>query len=264
MATTTKPSKQTSLTGDQMMEMLKTIGKADSVELKATIDATTEVGRKLEIDPLGARVRQVYFFDTPDLALSNHGLVVRARRSQGREHDSVVKTRPVDPATLPKELRRLPEFGVEVDAMPGGFVCSASLKGIVKGEAIRETIFGLGTAGAPPLHKLFSKAQRSFYEQHAPSGLTIDDLSVMGPILVLKLKWLPTDFPRKMVAELWTYPDGSHILELSTKCAPADAISTIDDVRNYLRRRDVELSAVQSTKTKTALEFFSNQLLAAS
>jgi hypothetical protein len=55
------------------------------------------VGRKLEFDPLGARIR--FFFDTPDLTLSEHGLVVRARRSQGREHDSVVKSRPVETRT---------------------------------------------------------------------------------------------------------------------------------------------------------------------
>jgi hypothetical protein len=139
--------------------------------------------------------------------------------------------------------------------MPGGFVCSASLKGVVEGDGIRKAAYG-----NRPIHKLFSKAQRAFYEQRAPAGLTLDDLSVMGPILVLKLKWLPDDLPIKMVAELWTYPDGSHILELSTKCAPADITSTIDDARGFLRRHHVELAAVQATKTKTALEFFAHEL----
>ena len=37
----------------------------------------------LEIDPLGAQIRQIVFFDTPDLALNAHGVVVRARRTQG-------------------------------------------------------------------------------------------------------------------------------------------------------------------------------------
>jgi hypothetical protein len=169
-----------------------------------------------------------------------------------------VKLRPVDPNVLPKQLRKLPEFGVEVDAMPGGFVCSASLKGIVKGEAIREV-----ASGNLPIHKLFSKVQRSFYEQHAPAGLALDDLSVMGPLLVLKLKWRPDDLPQKMVAELWIYPDGDLILELSTKCIPADIVATIDNTRTFLHRRGVELSEVQSTKTKTALDYFSHELLSA-
>ncbi len=254
-ARTTALNPDTMLTGDQVIEMLHLVDRADSVELKATLPASGEVGRKLELDPLGAQIRQVFFFDTPDLSLSEHGLVVRARRSQGRAHDTVVKSRPVDPETLPKQLRKLPEFGVEVDAMPGGFVCSASLKGVVRGDAIREAV-----RGSRPIHKLFSKQQRSFYEERAPAGLSLDDLSVMGPILVLKLKWWADDLPHKMVAELWTYPDGSLILELSTKCAPQDITATIDDTRTFLRRHEVELAAAQQTKTKTALEFFAAQL----
>jgi hypothetical protein len=58
------------------------------------------------------------------------------------------------------------------------------------------------------------------------------------------------------------YPDGSLIVELSTKCSPADVISTISDTRSFLQSRQVELSAVQATKTKTALEFFSQKLRA--
>ena len=49
------------------------------------------------MDPLGAQIRQVFFFDTPDLALENAGVVVRARRVQGKGDDSVVKLRPVVP-----------------------------------------------------------------------------------------------------------------------------------------------------------------------
>jgi hypothetical protein len=255
MTTTSAAVSDSTLTGDQMIEMLGLVGKADSVELKATIPADGRTARKLDLDPLGAQVRQVYFFDTPDLALSNHGLVVRARRVQGREHDSVVKSRPVDPETLPDRLRASPDLGVEVDAMPGGYVCSASLKHRFGGDPIRETAYGKRL-----IHKLFSKEQRRFYEQRAPAGLALDDLSIMGPILVLKLKWRADDLPHKMVVELWTYPDGSLIFELSTKCVPADVIPTITDTREFLQRHDVQLSDVQATKTKTALEFFSKAL----
>ena len=256
--TTTTTSQATPLTGEQVIKMMGQVNRADTVELKATLAATGETGRRLDLDPLGAQIRQVVFFDTPDLALSKHGLVVRARRSAGRPDDSVVKTRPVDPATLPKRLRQLPQFGVEVDVMPGGFVCSASLKGVVEDEtAIRRTI-----RGDSAIRKLFSKEQRAFYKERAPEGLALDDLSVMGPILVLKLKWRPDELPHKMVAELWLYPDGSLILELSTKCQPSRIIETIEDTRAFLHRRGVDLAPVQATKTRTALEYFSQQLLA--
>ena len=37
----------------------------------------------LGLDPIAAQIRQVYFFETPDLALDRAGVVVRARRSAG-------------------------------------------------------------------------------------------------------------------------------------------------------------------------------------
>ena len=54
------------------------------------------------MDPLEAQIRQVFFFDTPDLALNEAGVVVRARRVQGKGDDSVVKLRPVVPDRAPE------------------------------------------------------------------------------------------------------------------------------------------------------------------
>ena len=84
----------------------------------------------LGMDPLGAQVRLVSFYDTPDLQLESAGVVVRARRVAGKGDDSVVKLRPVVPSELPRKVRESPWCMVEVDAMPGGFVCSASMKGV--------------------------------------------------------------------------------------------------------------------------------------
>ncbi len=145
--------------------------------------------------------------------------MARARRSQGRPDDSVVKLRPVVPQELPDEVRAAKTFGVEVDAMPGGFVCSGSFKGELKAGRVKEAAL----AGSRPLSKLFSKEQRAFYAEHAPKGIELDDLSVLGPVHVLKLKHAPEGYDRKLVAELWLYPDGSRILELSTKCKPEEA-----------------------------------------
>jgi hypothetical protein len=44
----------------------------------------------------------VFFFDTPDLRLNKQGVVVRARRVQGRGDDTVVKLRPIVPGELPQ------------------------------------------------------------------------------------------------------------------------------------------------------------------
>src|SRR4029079_68591 len=118
-------------------------------------------------------------------------------------------------------------------------------------------------AGTRAIRKLFTKEQRAFFDDHAPDGITLDDLSVLGPINVLKLKFAPSGFGRPMVAELWNYPDGSHLLELSTKSLPSEAFQVMAEARGLLSSRGVELGGHQQTKTKTALEFFSRELLAA-
>ncbi len=114
--------------------------------------------------------------------------------------------------------------------------------------------------GDKPIKKLFTKEQRQFYAEHAPEGLDINDLSILGPINVFKLKWKPVDFPRKVVGELWNYPDGSRILELSTKCLPADAFQAAAEGRAFLGSKGIDTGGEQTTKTRTALEFFATEL----
>jgi hypothetical protein len=239
-----------------MLQALALIKQADSVELKLTVPNAQRrsLVSALGIDPLEAQIRQVFFFDTPDLTLDRAGVVVRARRVQGRGDDTVVKLRPVVPADLPAHLRSDPEMVVEVDAMPGGYVCSASLKGAERSGA-REV-----AAGRESIRKLFTKGQRAFYEAHAPEGIGLDDLSVLGPVTVFKLKFDPADFDRRIVAELWFYPDGSQVIELSTKCKPAEALEVAVEGRAFLVSKGVDLGGEQTTKTRTALAFFASEL----
>jgi hypothetical protein len=237
----------------ELEELLGLVGDADSLELKLTVpdeDRRSAV-EALGIDALDARIRQVFFFDTPDLALDRAGVVVRARRTQGAPDDNVVKLRPVVPAQLPEALRARPEFVVEVDAMPGAFVCSGSFKGEAKASVAEVA------AGKRPIRKLFSKPQRAFFAEHAPDGVELDDLSVLGPVHAFKLKLTPKGLKHRLAVELWLYPDGTQILELSTKCAPGDWFKVATESRDFLAGAGLDLSAEQSTKTRTALEYFS-------
>jgi hypothetical protein len=243
---------------DQDLEQLVgLIQKADSVELKLTVPDRDRrsTGEALGLDPLDSRLRQVYFFDTPDLELDAAGVVVRARRSQGRADDSVVKLRPVVPDDLPAGVRASKDFVVEVDALPGGYVCSGSFKGEPGTGHVREA-----TAGRRPVRKLFTKEQRAFYGAHAPEGIGLDDLSILGPIHVLKLKFSPDGYDRKLAVELWMYPDDSRILELSTKCRPNEAFQVAAESRAFLSERGVNLFGEQQTKTRTALEYFAREM----
>jgi hypothetical protein len=113
------------------------------------------------------------------------------------------------------------------------------------------------TRGKLPLRKLFSKEQRALFADRAPEGISLDDLAVLGPIFVLKLKQSPPGYERRLVTEMWIYPDGSRILELSTKCEPSEAFQVAATTRAFLSSRGVDLDSEQQTKTRTALEFFS-------
>jgi hypothetical protein len=255
----TKTPERPSLTDEQLPELMGLLRGSDSVELKLTVPPTQQrdAVRELGLDALDAQIRQVVFFDTPDLALDKAGVVVRARRIQGRSGDSVIKLRPLDPEQVSKDVRRLSGFGVEVDAIPGGFVCSGRLKCEADSDAIRKVLIGERS-----LRKLYTKQQRALYSAHAPEGIELDDLAVLGPIFVLKLKWQPRGYARKMVAELWLYPNGERIFELSTKCLPSEAFQVATETRVYLSENGIDLSGEQQTKTRTALEFFSAELAA--
>jgi hypothetical protein len=257
MAVTSKQPKR--LSEADLQRLLALLRGADSTELKLTVPDSEQRSAvaALGMDPLDAQIRQVYFFDTPDLALNKHGLVVRARRVQQRTDDSVVKLRPVIPDNLPASLRKSKDLVVEVDAMPGGYVCSASMKGAPAGDGVKAV-----AAGDRRIHQLFSKQQQAFFSTHAPEGIGLDDLAILGPINLLKLKFSPRGYGRRLVAELWLYPDGSRILELSTKCAPAEAFDVAAETRAFLAKQGVDLSGEQQTKTSTALEFFSRNLKA--
>lgn len=235
-------------------ELRRLAAGSDSVELKLTVAESEQRSaiRALGLDPLDAEIRQVFFFDTPDLALNARGLVLRARRMQRKGGDSIVKLRPVVPDQLAPKTRATPGFGVEVDAMPGSFVCSARLRRMLSAERVAQAV-----AGERPLRKLFTKEHRGFLAEQGLTPRDVDALRVLGPIFVLKLKLSPPGFARRLVAEMWLYPDDTRILELSTKCEPADAFAVAAEGRAFLAERGIDLTAEQATKTRRALEVLS-------
>ena len=240
MASTSSP--RAAISDEELGRMLALMKDSDSVELKVTVPESEQRSAvvSLGIDPLEAQIRQIYFFDTPDLALSGSGVVVRARRVQGKGDDSVVKLRPVVPADLPDELRRSASFFVEVDAMPGGFVCSASLRGTPRKTDIRATV-----TGGLPLRKLFSREQRAFYAAHAPEGIGLDDLTVLGPIFVLKLRLTPEELDRPEARRRG--------VALPRRVAPARALDEVPADRGLPgRRRGARRTSTGAASTSAA------------
>jgi hypothetical protein len=245
------------LRDEDLPELLRLIKGADSVELKVSIAAENQRATMsgLPLDPVEAQPRQIFFFDTPGLDLNKAGVVVRARRIQGGRGDTVVKLRPVDPTHLPPEVRKSGSLNVEVDVIPGGFVCSAAMKGKTTGDQIRDAV-----QGGTPLRKLFTREQRDFYASRAPADIDLNSLVTLGPTFILKAQFTPPELNRRVVAELWFYPDGSRILELSTKSLPEEAFNVAVETRAYLSSHGVTIGGVQQTKTRAALDFFTNEI----
>jgi len=238
----------------QIAEALKLVEDVERVEFKLTVRDTERASaiEALDLDVLEAELRQVVFFDTPDLRLNRAGLVVRARRIR-KGGDTTVKVRPVIVHALPGKLRRSRNFSVELDAMPGALVTSGSLSDEIGNDDINDVL-----RGKRSIRKLFRSKQRSFYDEHAPNALDLNALVPFGPINVARMKFVPRKFKgREIAAELWFYPDGSRLLEISTKCPADDAFQVLTECRALLARHGISREGPQETKTRKALDYFS-------
>ena len=246
------------ISDEELVQLVRLVKKADSVELKASVPADDQRAAisSLDLDPIEAQIRQVFFFDTPDLRSTSHGVVVRARRVQGRTGDTVVKLRPVEPADLPTGVRKSTAFGVEVDAMPGGYVCSGSMKGVVDPAHVRDAV-----GGKRSIRKLFSKEQRAFFA-HARAGRR-RARRPLGPRPDLRAEaeadagGVRAQADRRDVA-------------LPRQLARARALDEVharrgvrrgrDEARAFLTEKGIDLGAEQQTKTRTALDLLVKSL----
>jgi hypothetical protein len=216
--------------------------EADRIELKLLVPETACAALGVDLD--GAHPRHVCFLDTPDLALARAGVVVRLRHIAGRPDDSVVKLRPVVPSELPARLRRSKDFVVDIDGMPGGYVCSGALKARLGTDDVAHA-----TAGRRRLRTLFTKQQRALLAARAPAGVDLDDLVLLGPIEVQRRKLAADRIGVPLTVECWTYPDGSRILELSARCRPDRALKVAARMAAGLREHGVIPAPTQQTKT---------------
>ena len=101
---------------------------AEAIEIKATIpqQQVRSALSRYRLTQRNDEERYIYFFDTPQLELLAAGIIARARRVVGDEHDSTIKFRPVDAAKVGKRWRKYRDFKIEADASEKGLVKSAS------------------------------------------------------------------------------------------------------------------------------------------
>jgi hypothetical protein len=241
-----------------LREMLEKLSDVGTVELKMNVPAEQRLSlRKLNVDALKGKIREVVFFDTPDLALFKAGVAIRGRRTQGRDDDTVAKLRPCLPGDLPPAFRKSPNLKVEMDVTRRSHVVSASMKGERPAGTLTSVL-----SGGVTLEKFLNKEQRSFLDGHLPDGLSLRDLVPLGPTYVIVLKSVPEGFPHKITIEQWHFPGQVPLVELSTKAVPAEVFAVAKETTDFLGQHGLAPTGEQEPKTRKALSFFASHLTA--
>ena len=190
---TTAPAQ---LLPDQLVNMLELVGQSDSVELKLTVPSGSyrAATRALALDPLEAQIRQVFFFDTPDLALNRAGVVVRARRIQGRDSDSTVKLRPLTPSDVDPAFRASQQFNIEV---ANDLLRKGDQLLIETGFLFRHLELSNGVIEV----LLFPVGQRLFVDD-AASGDALKMIHCEVPVSILRSRLIPHDLSSRLLLKL--------------------------------------------------------------
>jgi hypothetical protein len=237
-------------------KVAKTVAGADDVEVKATIPhKQIHWGlRRYSLTPANDQERQIFFFDTPNLDLFHSGVVLRARRIIGGEHDSTVKLRPVEPSKVPAKWKKFAGFKIEADASESGVVKSASLtmpvaKGVIKRVAAGE----LGVAA------LLTDEQKEFLSEMARLQLDLSRLLTMGPMQAQRWKFSDAALPWPITAELWRRDDGEMIFEASIKAPIEQAAVATSGFIAHLAEVGAERDHSQEAKTRWALEHYAGK-----
>lgn len=225
----------------------------DAVEIKLTIrpDQELRAERALAVDEDTANIRVVYYYDTPNLALFEAGVALRARQVKDRPDDSTVKFRPVEAARVAKAWRQQKGFKLEADWVGDHVVCAACFTQPQRRDEIDEV-----ADGKRPIEKLFSEEQERFLREMYKGPIQFGDLCVMGPIRVLR--WKPTHlhFSHELTVEEWRLPNGDDLVEVSIKAAAESAGQARRAFGGFLDELGLDQRGAQETKTRTALTYF--------
>ncbi len=208
------------------------------------------------LDLLDARLRQVVLFDTPDLALTRRGITLWVTRTRRRPASAGITFHPwgtgllVAPDQPVTDVRKdIHDFALEIDAVPGGYTCAATRRRTLDDVELKDTL-----AGRRPVGKLYAKDQRTLLRRLTSDEFRFDNLLILGPINVFRMRFARAGFDRSGFAELWNYPDDSRILKLTTKCSLAAVFDVAAATRSLLDAHGMAGLAEPQRSTTIALE----------
>jgi hypothetical protein len=241
-------------TGGKVARM---VAGAEGIEIKATVPraqiqaAMARYG--LVIDP--GESRYIYFFDTPDLDLMKAGIIARARRVVGGEHDSTIKFRPVEPVRISTQWRKYPGFKIEADASEKGVVTSGSFSMPVKKGRIKRI-----AAGELPIAELFTEEQRAFLREMAKHEIDFSRVTILGPLSAHRWTFEDPACPWPLTVELWEREDGEMLMELSIKTPVQQAAAAIGGFMAFLAEVGAERDVDQQAKTRWAMSHYATKI----
>jgi hypothetical protein len=185
---------------------------------------------------------RIYFYDTPALDLLSKGLILRLR--QGASGDLTVKLRPPLGKQFSDPSSGSERFKCEVEITGGEENGSYSVGTKYNAAHVPET-------GKELLHTL-SPGQKRLLEE---SQIQIDWTKVKQVAAIQSTSWtVHAQAPlKKFNMELWEWPNG-RVLEVSTKVAPNAGRAAYAELESLAKKNGLALSAVQQSKTTTALE----------
>lgn len=222
----------------------------DEIEVKAGLpgDVVRRARARWKLDRGEASVRRLHFFDTPQLDLFAAGLVARARRIRGGEHDSTVKLRPVTPAAIGEQWRAFRGFKVETDASEREVVAAASFSMPIERGRIRRVARGDAGVG-----ELFDDEQRLFLLGMAGVRVDFERVVAFPPIRARRWKVDDPDSPWPLGVEIWRREDGERLVEVSAKVPIAEAASAVRELARLLEDVGVERDSGPLARVRWAL-----------
>lgn len=226
---------------------------ADAIMINATI-ADAQIDGALERYGLtldtGAQ-RLIYFFDTPDVALFKAGIVARARRISGDDHDSTVTVQPVSGPQVLDYWRTCDGYQLAAEVSEAAVPKSASLTVQVSKGLIKQVV-----TGEKGIAKLYSKDQEAFLAAVGNQSMDYQALCVLGPIAGHRWTFQDPACPWRLTAEVWQRDDGARLMEVAIKVPLPQAEVAIAGLQVFLATVGAARHMKPQTKTRWALDHY--------
>jgi hypothetical protein len=185
---------------------------------------------------------RIYFYDTTSLDLLSKGLILRLRK--GANSDLTVKLRPLNGKRFSGSSSGGERYKCEVEITGGVEGRSYSVGTRYRADQVPES--------GVELARLLSPAQKRLLED---SQVQVDWTKVKRVADIQSTSWtVRAQAPlNKFSMELWESPSG-RILEVSAKTGPDAGPGAYSELEGLAKKKGLALSAVQRSKTATALE----------